>query len=452
MAAKLLGILKSLIGFVLIAALIVVPIYFFAQNESQVTLFLTDKLQVKQSLAVIVLAAFFIGASVMGLSTMFMKSWGGIQNWRFKKKHQKFVKNRDELVRGREMLAAGDFPSAKALFTKLVKADETDLLARSMLAETSFREGNFQEALDIVDSARQGQRSNIELLFLGSALNERVGNLTAAYDNIKLILKQQPKNQTALQKIVELAEPLGRLEEGIAFQERLLKPLSGGARQEAADHLAHLELKLALQEAEADGSPKPALLRRKVDAVLRRHRNYGPALARMAEIELHAEKFKPASKLYSRAFLSTGDSGYLNKAAEIWLSKDEPAKALEVYKKAIATSENTGRISRTGRVGLIRFLCTQEMISEAKEELEKLISKLPEEEVESSVELDLLKAELAERDGSGNEALLALRDAVTKAGLPAPGNGKVVGELPWHGSPVSIQETSNGKHTEDTPT
>jgi len=440
MLAKLLGILKFLIGFAVIIALIVLPIYFFSQNGSEVTLQISETQKLKQPLAVVVLAAFFIGALLTGISTLLMKTLGGFKSWKFKKKHQKFVDNRGQLVRGREMLAAGDFPAAKNLFTKLVKADDTDVLSRSMLAETSFREGNLQEALDIVDSARQDQRENVELLFLGAAINEQMANRTAAYDNIKLVLKQQPKNKTALKKLVELAEPLGRLDEAISFQEQYIKSISGSERDSAADLLAHLEFSKALSEAEES---KPALLRKSIENVLKRHRNYGPALAKLSDFELKAEKPKAASKLLSRAFVSTSDASYLKRASEIWLEKDEPAKALDVFKKGVSSSENSGKISRSGRMGLIRFLAEQEMNSEAKEELDTLLSKLSAEEIEASVELDLLKAEIAEREGSGNEALLALRDAVSKVGLPSPKSGSVVGELPWHGSPISVGESVN---------
>ncbi len=366
-----------------------------------------------QPLYVVLIASFFLGVVVTWLMGLLGKISGAVRNRKERKKHASIVKHHEDLVAGREYLAAGNFQQAESTFQKIYSNDGDDVLASSMLAETLFKQGNFPEALKVVDSARQTQKDNVELLFLGADINEAMDNYTAAYDNASLVHKQQPNNIQALRKLISLCEPLKRYPEAIDFQKQLLKLVSSEERSDEAKNLADLELGHARLEAKREGTS----LKKAISDVVKRHRSHGPSLAALAAIESEAGDYKSAAKLWSKAYQSDHNVIHLERIADSLVEVDEPAKAVEIVKKSIQNVPSEAAVF--GRISLVNLYLRLEMIDEAKEEYDKLSEECTNSHP-ARVPLDITKAELIRKAGSTDEAFATLKGAVEKLGLPNP--------------------------------
>ena len=408
--------MRTLIYLVLGIAGMAAVLTLTSQNDASttVTLYADKNWAIKdQPLYVVLIASFFLGVIVTWLFGLLGKISGAMRSRKERKKHASIVKHHEDLVAGREYLAAGNFQQAESTFQKIYSSDGDDVLASSMLAETLFKQGNFEEALKVVDSARQTQKDNVELLFLGSDINEAMENYTAAYDNASLVHKQQPNNIQALQKLIGLCEPLKRYPEAIGFQKQLLKLVSNEERSKESKNLADLELGHARLEAKREGTS----LKKAISDVVKRHRNHGPSLAALASIESEEGNYKSASKLWSKAYQSDYSVVHLERIADSLIEADEPAKAVEIFKKSIQNVPADAAVF--GRISLVNLYLRLEMIDEAKEEFDKLSEECSNSHP-AKVQLDITKAELIRKAGSTDEAFSTLKGAVEKLGLPNP--------------------------------
>jgi len=413
--------LLYLVFFLIVAAGLV---YFSMNNSSPTSVQIYEEVAVKDKpLSVFLLAAFFMGVTITFLFGLLGKLTGFFRSRSVRKKHEKILDHHEELVSGRELLAAGDFEQAEGTFQKLFNKNSEDLLASSMLAETLHKQGNNEEALKVVDKARQTQPDNIELLFLGAKINEDMKNYTAAYDNLAIVVKKQPRNVPALKKLVSMSAPLKRHDEAIDYQSKLLRLVDNGERPEQLKVLAELELAKAKTTAAREGSS----MKDAIEGVVKRHKTYSPALSALGNSFLEEGDKKTAVKLFSKSYINDSNSSHLDKIADILISEDEPQKALEIVKKSIQSVPPEKAIE--GRISLVNLFTRLEMLEEAKQEFDKLDQDCPKSHP-ARVSLDIAKAELVRRSGSIEEAFDTLKGAVKKVSLSGPDSKPA---LPFHG-------------------
>ncbi len=398
--------MRNLLHLVFFLAIAAALVYFSMNNSAPASVQIYEDYQVEDKpLSVFILASFFLGVAITFLFGLLGKITGFFRSRGERKKHAKIVDHHEELVTGRELLAAGDFEQAEGTFQKLFNRNSEDLLASSMLAETLHKQGNYEEALKVVDKARQTQPENIELLFLGAKINEDMKNYTAAYDNLAIVVKKQPRNIPALKKLVSMSAPLKRFDEAIDYQSKLMRLVENSERPEQLKVLADLELAKAKTNAAREGSS----LKQAIEGVVKRHKNYSPALAALGDAFLEDGDKKTAVRLFSKSYTNDCNAAHLDRVADILVAEDEPQKALEVLKKSIQSVPGEKAIG--GRISLVNLFLRLEMIEEAQAEFEKLQEDCPKAHP-ARVKLDIAGAELVRRSGSIEEAFDTLKGAV----------------------------------------
>lgn len=392
---------------ILILLVAVVSIIFILNPQPVVVSYAFGS-SVQAPMALVLIIVFCIATVLTAGFSLVLGAQMSYRHWREKKQ----LLLRDEHVKRlaviRERIAAGEREQAETLLNQVVAQDPENVPARVMLAENLVERGKIAEAIRVLDETRAGQRRNLEVLFLAAKLNSQTGNLTAAYDNLHLVLGIVPNNERALTGLADFAAALGNWDKAVDFQQRLVRLLSGDAYTQAQTKLAALEL----EQAKRSSSEQPAKLREALDALLRRHREFAPACEELAELEAAQGKTDSAAKMLSRAYKASGMPKYLARLAELWLKADDPSKAVAAVSSLLSSvAAGSGEAFLRGELFLTGLLLELEMRQEARVEFEKvqaLLGKLEEGSPCAGLcrrQATLLHALLLRREGRTDEAL-----------------------------------------------
>lgn len=399
---------KRISIFLLALLLVGLVCYLFYLNPDTVGVRYSSANSWEAPLAVIVISFFFAGAAFVGIIGVYLSTKRSLHDWFERRKDRRKRVHEQLLLEGRSELAVKNFDAAREKFRRVTNEDEKNTLGWLLLADATEEARGVAEALKILDQARRSNSSNLELLFRAADINEKLMNITAAYDNLNLVLQTQPDNTAALKKLVIFAERLGRIDEGIEFCRTLMRFVSHEEREALQNKLASLEVRAAAKKFAKDH----AALRKELDAVLRRHRDFAPAFGEMARIEREANNLPAASRLWARAFQHSDNTEYLDQISSMWLDIDNPEQAITAVKNAVVSRKNT---SVRGRLYLAHLYLSLEMLEEARSELSSLSS----EQLSGQQKLfaAFLEAKLDNRSGKAEQAYQRLMQLIEASEL-----------------------------------
>lgn len=352
-------------------------------------------------LALILIVVFVLGALLSGFLAAVTSTQASFKWWRERRGFQLERSHYSQIRAVRELIANGELDEARKTLERMVAQDDGNVVARVHLASVLRDLGEINAALRVLDETRAAEKSNFEVLFLAADLNAEIGNMTAAYDNLSLVLQSDPHSRKALEQLIPYAVALGKFSIAKELKERLIRLSSGTKYQEHQLDLAALELHRA---AGLEGAAK----RSAVEEVLKRHRDYAPAIEALAKIEAEAGRAEEASKLLIRAYKIDPAVSCLSTLAQLWLDQDAPARAVSSVRSLLPGTPREDSLS--GTLFLITLLTHLEMSDEAAAELRKLEERLPELTLQSDVResalasIAVLKAHVLSRQDKSLEA------------------------------------------------
>ena len=390
---------------VFLIALLVVGLacYLFYLNPDTITVTYGRGRAWEAPAAIVLISIFFMGAAFVGLIGVYLGAKRSFIEWRRESKQKRHKYHEQLMLEGRSELALKNFAAARAKFQKVTREDPQNTLAWMLLADAVEDEANAREVLDVLDSARRFHKNNFELLFRAAALNEKLGNLTAAYDNVSLVLAKHSDNVPALKKAARYARSLKRFDEAITVCEQLISRLSGQERDKYQQMLAELEVERALTTTQ-DEAERDSLLQ----DVLKRHRDFAPALAERANISRSRGDIGGATKLLTKAFQQSTNPEYLSELSSMWLSENNPEKAISAVRNAVI---NAPEATARGKLYLSYLFLKLEVLDRAREELSE-VRNLQNLTPHQQAFLDYLDAKLLSREGKQQESVERLVDIV----------------------------------------
>jgi thioredoxin-like negative regulator of GroEL len=109
-------------------------------------------------------------------------------------------------------MASGEWGAARAIWEQVLQQDPENTIARVELATCVENLGDVREALKVLDTMRASNHMNAAVLFKAVELNRKLGNNTAAKDNLALLVQEAPTKR-ALELARNIAEELGRIDD-----------------------------------------------------------------------------------------------------------------------------------------------------------------------------------------------------------------------------------------------
>ena len=388
----------------------------------------------KAPLAVVLIVAFCTGVLTTALCTLIIGALLQFRNWQATKRLDALQAHYRLVTSAREHLALGNTEQAKTMLLKVIDRDPEDVHARILLATAIKDEGNLSGALRVLEDARAEQKKNTELLLLAADINAALGNRTASFDNAGMVLRIAPKNKGTLRRLVSDCRELGRFDEAIDYQSQLIRTSPASEQQVMQEQLATLELDRTVARYSTDrDSLRQALL-----DILRRHRDFPPALSALGRLERDALDLKSATTYWKKAYQVGHDTSNLEQLAAMWLEAEEPERAIEAVRGALAPKDRNEVPNPAGHLFLVQLLLHLEHIDEARREYEyfKSVAGTSPLFLESSA---LVHARLLERDGKLEKAYSELVNVVEAAndsagaGIFALPQTNGSSELEWKG-------------------
>jgi len=394
MSTRLIRILFALIIVGIISAL-------FLLNPQETVVFLGKGEEYRAPMALVLILTFVAGAVMAAVLAFVAQFRLSLLNWQERRLRKLQREHLKDLVTVREQIALQKWDEAKRTLSKILKEDADNAVARTLLAIAVEALEGGRAALRVLEEGRGRELVSAELYLKAAELQEREGNLTAALDNLNLLLQRDPNARMVLREAVRVSAELGDLKRAIEYQERLTRIVERTRYVEEQNKLAELELKAALKQ---DDAGKDEAL----EQVLRRHRDFPEALKEKAKRSIAKGEFDKGTRELAQAFSAAGDISFLHEIAKFWLSKNEPERAIKAVRGALKERELP-----QGRAYLAALLASIGMAEQSEREL----STLSESNLspEGEVLVRVTRARLLQGKGESVEAIKSLAVAVQKS-------------------------------------
>jgi tetratricopeptide (TPR) repeat protein len=355
--------LKHLNKLILLIAVVAAVLYLTLNNPESATLKLGPSLSISTYAGVLYIGIFLLGCTVASLVALLFGLKGYIRERRLKSRDRARDSFFETIVRARDLMAVGDWGAARSVWEGIVHRIPNNSVALVELSRCVESMGDPCEALRILDTTRQkssltpATKVSSELLIQAAKLNLALGNRTAALDNLKLVIKDDP-SRAVLEMARDTSESLGLYREALSYHDQLeglgFRSGGGGGGSGAAES-DNIRARLNLKEIVGDGNGQglnitPASQRTELLQLTKRHPSYIPALERLAELELLIGSRELASEYLLRAArLAKSDIELWRRAVNIWLT---PQPASPKVNRATIDRELSERAIRTARTPL----------------------------------------------------------------------------------------------------
>ncbi len=280
------------------------------------------------------MAIFALGCLTASLVALFFGLKGYLRERRLRANERSRQLFFELFVKARGLMASNEWGAARDIWEKIIRHEPSNVIARVELAACLDSLGDPREALRILDQTRASVALSTEVLFRAAEINRRLGNFTAASDNLSLIVREAP-SRAALELARDNSEAIGKIEAALGYHRQLEQI---GFRDEA---LEIRKIDLLFKQLLNQKHPEVSALSDSLQAFTKRHPSYAPALDRLGDVYLSLGRYDAAAESFVKAAkLSADDIDTWKKVIDLWLSK-APGEPLKRAERAIAAARSS---------------------------------------------------------------------------------------------------------------
>lgn len=373
--------LRQFNRFLILALILGGALYITLSNSATATIKLGPTLQVTTYAGVIYIGVFALGCVAASFVALFF----GFKGYLRERKLRAAERNRqsffDLFVKARSYMAGGEFPAARDVWEQILRHDHDNIMARVELSRCLESIGDLREALRVLDSTRSTSRNNIEVLFRAADLNRRLGNNTAARDNLVLVLDITP-NKKALEEARDLSEAMGNFDDALEYQSELEKV--GYSSDELTAARTRITFQTIVHSAHNDAALREALI-----PFVKKNPRYVPALDRLAQVEISLGNLDHAAELFVKAAKASGDDpARWHKVSDLWLKTapgDFKTRADRAVSAARSAAQGTHGVERVqAELFLARTMLIAMRAEDARNVLDSICALADKEKVHMS--------------------------------------------------------------------
>jgi tetratricopeptide (TPR) repeat protein len=330
--------LRQFNRFLVVVLICCIALYVTLKNSEQATIKLGSELSITTYAGLIYIGTFVLGCITSSLVALFF----GLKGYLRERKLRAHERSRqlffELFIRARGLMAGQEWGAAREIWEKVLRQDNTNVIARVELAHCLESLGDPKEALRILNETRAGAKPSPEVLYKAAHLNRKLGNNTAASDNIALLVKILP-SRTSLELARDNAAALGDVEAALDYQ--LQVEHMGYSDTE----LERAKVNLLVQQATSTSSD---LTQRatSLSSILKRHPTHVATLETLADTLLSLGKVEETAEcLVKAAKLSEGDVLKWQRVVDFWLAT-APGDFLARAERALAAARSATKETR----------------------------------------------------------------------------------------------------------
>ena len=361
---------NKIIKVLFIALVVAILSYLFYYNPHSVDLKFGKEQIYSMPLALLIVVSFFVGVFALGMSILFLGLQMKYSLWKSNKEIAEKERHLKELTVARDLLALGNLKESSSLLAKIVARDPHNLIARVFLSEVSIEDNSIDQAINILEKARAEERNSPSLLLKLADYYTKKGNLSAAYDNLALALKENPKSVPLLQKAVSTSRDLKKFTVARSHIDTLLKVCPYGKQAEIQNLLAEVTLEEAAEEKTIDFNG----YKDKLIQITKDFKNYAPALLELANTQIKSGDTDQAVKTLKKVLAKNHSKAALESLVNFWLENKNPAEAIALLRTTL--DSNMKELEIPAEALLLQVLIHLESTEEARDLLAKMKEKI----------------------------------------------------------------------------
>lgn len=376
-------------------------VYFSGINPQEVSIYFYQDHHVSVSVAIAVVACILVGL-IMGYGAhLFVTATHMFKHWRKDRGHKRSKEIEATFREGVARLLSGDVKKAHVLLQKALDKDPSRIDIHLALANVYQQESNVPEAIQLLLKAREMDRASLEVLFKLASCYEESSMEKEAVATYLEILEKEATNRKALRGLRDLYMVSGNWAEALVLQKKILKVgVSANRQDKEKQNLVSIRYEVARQSVDAGEADQA---KSELKDIIKHNPSFVPARVTLGDAIKATGKADDPIKIWQEGFRATGRSIFLARLEEHFLSIEDPARLLGLY-KAMTTERPDDMLLRMfyGR------LCLRlEMVEEACEQLYVV-----ESSGTDSPQLHLLLAEAHRRRDRTEESIAQYQKAL----------------------------------------
>lgn len=352
---------------VLIAALVVLLAgavgYVAWLNGDIVTVRLGPGRSLDAPLAAALLAAFGVGAAIVGVLTLLgalRRAWAGFVE---RRRLRRAARRAAETTRARDLAWSGAPDQARATILRTERGTPAERDRAEIVAETYLDEGNLAGAQELLERALDQHPGDVRLLDLLATVAERRDDPVRAIEALERARRTDPDSPRLTRRLRDLTASLGRWTEALALQDEVI------VRLKSPDALAAEEaLRRGLRFEVARRDDDPERSAKRLATLAREHPDFEPAWVDSGDRFLAAGKPAKARKVWERGAHHRPVDVLLDRLDSLDASEGAAAHTTQRYRALLRRHGGDATL----RQRLVRHLLSRGEVDDASRELEAL--------------------------------------------------------------------------------
>ena len=355
-----------------IAVVLGIALYLSFLNQTTIQVTFYKDVTHEVPTVILILGSMFIGALLVFFIELGKTSKESVQRLRDVlqlKREKKLLETYNE---GMNYLIGSRTREAMQAFRKILDKEPDHLDALIQLGKLYRDEGNHQGAIQLHLKARAKNGDDLRILYSLEEDYEAADHLSQALAVLEEIKNLDQESVVPLVKARDLWIGASNWEKAIEAQKEIIGRVKDKSKAQAERALLEeleYETGVCLYDTQQYEEASRELRR-----VVKVNKHFVPAYVYLGDAYLKLGKEGEAVKAWEEGFASTSNKALLKRLESYYLEKEHPAKAIQMYQKALETHPDDPLLSFL--LGMLYFRL--EMIDEALDEFNKLESTVPE--------------------------------------------------------------------------
>lgn len=355
------------LSFLFFLLLFAAYLYLSLFNSDTAKLYIAGGKYYETTVANFVAVAFILGIIISLIAGSFSSLQRAIADWRGKRKEKRQGEVRELLEKARLYDMRGESEKATEYVNRIIRTSPDMEEAYLVLADMYMGRKEFEKARDILGVAERSIGKKESILLKRIKANRALKDAEKMERDLREILKANESNLEAMGTLRDLYISREDWSGALDIEKKVRKLIK---TEDENMRVVGLQYEKAKELFERQDERLYEQIQKELKEIIGENKRFIPAYVLSAQVYKSMGKLNDAGRVYGRGFSKTGHVIFLGKMEELYLSRQEPAVILKIYRRLLEVAPKNQFL-----IFLYARLCLKlEMIDEAIDLLNTLMA------------------------------------------------------------------------------
>ena len=320
----------SRLATIIILVVVIAFSYFAFYNHGTISLTVWQGKTVELPVVGLVLLSIGLGAAIVFALLAVRGIRRSFDNLQVSMKKRRRAKAEELYNRGVDAHLSGKMRLAVKLLEEAVEKDTEFLLPFFRLGTVYLALGEHRKALELHEKALEAHPGNLRVLLFLVDDHLAAGQLTEAAEVLKMIIRKDDSNQTALEALRNIQEQQGDWDGAVETQRRFIK--AAGRDDGSRDRLLGLRYQVAAEHLEKGDMDKAVKTLRDL---LKEAPDFVAATVALGEAWIRSGRVDEGLKVLTDGYLRHRNPVFLQVMEEKLIKRENPRKLIETFRSML---------------------------------------------------------------------------------------------------------------------